>query len=84
MQAELEIQKLRDRVAQLEAQVAFPYRHLNVTFVPEPAANDDPGIIEQLKKGNKLGAIKLHREIFDSSPEQAITAVEEMKGRLGL
>ena len=84
MEVEFEVSKLRDRVVSLEAQVAFLYKHLGVTFVPEVGADDDPRIIEQLKKGNKLGAIKIYRELHDTGPEQARTAVEEMKGRLGL
>jgi len=84
MQPEIEIQKLSRRVIQLEAQVAFLYKHLGVEFVPEAAPNDDPRIIEQLKKGNKLEAIKLYREIFSAGPQDAIAAVNEMQGRLGL
>jgi hypothetical protein len=84
MQPEIEIQKLSKRIIQLEAQVAFLYKHLGVEFVPESAPTDDPRIIELLKKGDKLGAIKLHREIFSSGAQDAIAAINEMQGRLGL
>jgi hypothetical protein len=75
---------LRDRMIRLEGQVAFLYKHLGVTFVPEAAPGDDPRIIEQLKQGDLLGAIKIHREIHKSDFNAAKQAVEEMKGRLGI
>ena len=78
------IHNLSRRVIQLEGQVAFLYKHLGVEFVPESAPTDDPRIIELLKKGNKLDAIKLHREIYSSGAQDAIAAINEMQGRLGL
>ncbi len=80
---------LRDRIAHLEGQVAFLYRHLGVTFIPESAPGDDPRIIEVLKKGNLLEAIKVYREIHSTSTltigmDEARRGVEEIKGRLGI
>ncbi len=78
------IHNLSRRVIQLEGQVAFLYKHLGVEFVPESDPTDDPRVVELLKKGDKLGAIKLHREIYSSGPQDAIAAINEMQGRLGL
>ena len=79
------IHNLSHRLIQLEGQVAYLYKHLGVEFVPEsPAVTDDPRIVELLKRGNKLEAIKLHREIYSSGAQDAIAAVNEMQGRLGL
>ncbi len=75
-------QRLRDRVYKLQAQLDFLYQHLGITYVPE-AVPDDPRIVEQLKKGDLLGAIKVHRQIFNSDMETAREAVLEIKGRLG-
>ena len=75
---------LRDRTIKLEGQVAFLYKHLGVTFVPEAAPGDDPRIIEHLKKGDLLGAIKVHREIYETDFNSAKMAVEEIKGRLAI
>jgi ribosomal protein L7/L12 len=75
---------LRNRVIKLEGQVAFLYEHLGITFVPETQVTDDPRIIEQLQKGNLIEAIKIHRQLNDSSIEEAKKAVEEMQGRLGI
>jgi ribosomal protein L7/L12 len=84
MVSEQDLGKLRERVIKLEGQVAFLYKHLGVTFVPESALEDDPRIIEHLKKGNMIEAIKVHREINNSSLTEAKQAVEEIMGRLGI
>ncbi len=81
---EQEITELRQRLARLEGKVDFLYRHLGLTFVPEAAPGDDPRIIEALKKGKLLDAIRVHREIHGTDYESARAAVEEIQGRLGL
>jgi hypothetical protein len=89
MPTEHDITLMRERIARLEGQVAFLYRHLGVTFVPESSPNDDPRIIEALKKGNLLEAMKIYRQLFSNatvtiSADEARLAVEEIKGRLGI
>ena len=89
MQVELEVTKLRDRVIHLEAEVAFLYKHLGVTFVPESKPEDDPRIIAALQKGSLLEAMKIYRELHSNTSvtigaDEAKRAVEEIKGRLGL
>ena len=79
---EHEITELRERIAHLEGQVEFLFKHLGVTFVPEAAPGDDPRIIEQLKQGDLLGAVRIHREINKSDYITARQAVDEIKGRL--
>lgn len=81
---EYEVSALRQRIAHLEGQVAFLYKHLGVTFVPEPAPSDDPRIIAAIKKGDTLGAIKVYREIHEVGIEEARVGVDEIRGRLGL
>ncbi len=77
-------ERLRGHVFKLQAQVDFLYKHLGVSFVAETSPADDPRIIEQLKKGNILMAMKIHRELFNSDTNVAREAVLEMKGRLGI
>ncbi len=78
-----EWQRLRDRVYKLQAEVDFLYQHLGITFTPDTAL-DDPRIVELLKKGNILGAMKVHRELYNSDVGTAQEAVLEIKGRLGI
>ena len=84
MPTEQEYINLRNRLIHLEGEVAFLYKHLGVTFVAEPSLTDDPRIIEQLKKGNLLEAIRIHRELNNTNMADAKQAVEEIQGRLGL
>jgi ribosomal protein L7/L12 len=89
MYTDQDIALLRDRIVHLEGQVAFLYRRLGVTFVPEVAPGDDPRIIAAIKKGNLLEAIKLYREVHSTTTmtvglDEAKRAVEEIKGRLGI
>ena len=79
-----EVQQLRVRVAQLEAYVAFLYKHLGVTFVPETNPGDDPRVIELIKKGKMIDAIKIYRELSNTSLPDAKQAVEDMQRRLGI
>ncbi len=82
--SELEIVNLRKRVTHLEGQVAFLYKHLALTFEPEPEVTDDPRIVEQLKKSNFLGAIAEYRRLNNVDVDEAKRAVQEIQGRLGL
>ena len=89
MYTDQDIAALRDRIIHLEGQVAFLYRHLGVTFVPEAASGDDPRVIEAIKRGNLLEAIKVYREVYSTTTmtvglDEAKRAVEEIKGRLGI
>jgi ribosomal protein L7/L12 len=84
MVTEHDLTILRTRIVHLEGQVAFLYKHLGLTFVPEPSPEDDTRIIDALKKGNLLEAIKVYRELYNSDMVTAKQAVEEIQGRLGL
>jgi len=80
---------LRDRVIHLEGQLAYLYKHLGIAFTPESAPGDDPRVIEAIKGGNFLQAIKVYREVHSNSTitigmDEAKAAIEEIKGRLGI
>ena len=84
MVSDQDFSKMRDRVIQLEGQLKFLYKHLGVEFVPESAPQDDPKIIEALKKGNLLEAIKVYCGNHGVDYETGKAAVEEIKRRLGI
>jgi ribosomal protein L7/L12 len=79
-----EITTLRGRVSRLEARLEFLYKHLGVTFVEDTRQSDDPKVIAALRANNVFEAIKLYRTATSASLEEAKTAVEEMRGRLGI
>ncbi|MBK9923909.1 MAG: hypothetical protein IPP66_01330 [Anaerolineales bacterium] len=84
MVTDAEIGALRMRVLELEGQVAFLYQHLGVTYIPKPGPEADPRVIEQIKKGNLIEAIKIYRELSGSSLAEAKSAVEKVKAQLGM
>ena len=64
MVTETEIQQLRSRVNELEDRMKFLYRRLNIDYVDpnsDPALS--PQIQEALRRGNKIEAIKIYREL---------------------
>jgi ribosomal protein L7/L12 len=84
MVTDAEFGVLRMRVKELEGQVAFLYKHLGVTYIPEPGPEANPRVIEQIKKGNLIEAIKIYRELTDAGLAEAKSAVEQVKAQLGL
>lgn len=83
MLTDQDIMTLRRRVADLENRIEFLYRKLNMEYVEEPSLID-PKIVELLRKGNKIEAIKVYREVNDVGLAEAKQAVEEYQARLGL
>ena len=89
MTTDYDINLLRDRIVRLEDQLAFLYKHLGIALSSEAAPGDDPRIVDALKKGNTLEAIKVYRELYSSatvtvSLEEAKRAVEDIRRRQGL
>jgi ribosomal protein L7/L12 len=84
MISDQDLLQLKHRINLLEGQVSFLYKHLGIEFVPEVSTNDDPRIIELLKKGNKMDAIKIYREITNADLLNAKNAIEEIQKRLGV
>jgi len=79
-----EISLLRQRINRLEAQVELLYRHLGITFVEDSRDTDDPRIVAALRSNNMIEAIKLYRERTNVGLAEAKSAVEAMRGRLGI
>ncbi len=79
-----EIAILQSRISRLEAEVDFLYKHLRLTFSEDTSPNDDPRIIDALRKNNIIEAIKYYREITNTGLADAKAAVEEIRARRGL
>lgn len=57
-----EVFTLKQRVSKLERQVAALFAHLNVEYKDEPNSGVSPEIVELVRKGRKIEAIKRYRE----------------------
>lgn len=83
MPTEQDIIALRSRVAELERRLDFLYKKLGVEYIDNPGSIDSR-IIEILKRGNKIEAIKIYRELTDAGLAEAKQAVDSIEARLGL
>lgn len=81
MSAEIDIIQLRARVAELEQKVEFLYKKLGMEFSADPP-RIDPRIVDNIKKGNLIEAIKTYREIHDVGLAEAKAAVENIQRSL--
>ena len=61
------------RLHRIEAKLDAVIQHLNIVFDPNQAIN------KLRKKGDKIGAVKLHRSFFGSSLVDAKKSVEAME-----
>ena len=64
MVTETEVQQLRSRVNELEDRIKFLYRRLNIDYI-DPGSDPvlSPQIQDALRRGNKIEAIKIYREL---------------------
>ncbi len=85
MVTDAEFSQLRSKVFELEAQIQFLYKHFGLTYVPDTSYDDsrDAQVIELIKEGNLIGAIKAHREAYGSDLVTAKNAVEALRSRIG-
>ena len=83
MTIESEILALRARIAELESRVDFLHNHLGVAQ-GKNAGMAEARVIDMLKKGSKIEAIKIYREIYNCGLAEAKKAVESIESRLGL
>ncbi len=78
------IAALGERVAQLEEEVQFLMSHTHAPYVrttPEERQANLAAVIELVKKGKTMEAIKLYREKHPSTLQDAQKAVEELRSK---
>lgn len=80
MSTEIDLIQLRARVKELEERLKFIYDHLHIEYSDSPD-NKNAKVIELLKKGNKIGAIKVYREIYNVGLAEAKDAIDKMETR---
>jgi len=82
MSAEQEVVELRARVARLEARMEQLYAHLGLAYDEDPSLSEQQ-VLEPLRRGNMIEAIKVYREIHRVGLAEAKQAVEALRSRLG-
>lgn len=83
MTIETDVIVLKARVHELEEHIKYLYAHLNIAYFESPAAGDAK-IIEMLKSGRKIDAVRIYREMHNVGLADAKKAVDGMESRLGL
>ena len=81
---EADLAPLRARVNKLEGQLKYLYEKLNIEIGPEIHPPDDLNVVELIRKGKKIEAITMYRQVTRAGLAEAKNAVEEIQGRLGL
>jgi ribosomal protein L7/L12 len=82
MSVEQQLMEMSMRLARLEGEVQDLYRRLKIPYGDE-AAHTDERILEPLRRGNLIEAIKVYREIYNVGLAEAKQAVESMRTRDG-
>ncbi len=82
---ERELMEMRSRIIALEAKVEYLYQHLGISFVPTQAVDDArlQKVYDALVNKDYMGAIRVHREQFNSSLEEAKRAVDGLRAKMG-
>jgi ribosomal protein L7/L12 len=78
MVTETEIQLLRSRVNQLEDRLKYLYQRLNIEYA-DPGSDPvlSPQIQDALRRGNKIEAIKIYRELTGVGLAEAKDAIDK-------
>ena len=77
MVTEAEMQVLRSRINELEDRLKFLYRRLNIEYAdPNSDPVISPQIQDALRRGNKIEAIKIYRELTGVGLAEAKQAID--------
>jgi ribosomal protein L7/L12 len=85
MPTEAEFLALKSRVNELEDKLKLLYQRLHIDYM-DPNADPAlaPPVLEALRRGNKIEAIKLYRQLTEVGLAEAKQAIDEIEARLGL
>jgi hypothetical protein len=82
MSSDDEIARLRIRINELEDRIEFLYKKLGVEYFENPRMANAK-LAELLKRGSKLEAIKVYRELYNVGLAEAKAAVDKLEATLG-
>ena len=84
MITEADIQLLRSRINELEDRLNFLYRRLNIEYLdPNSDPTLSPQIQAALRRGNKIEAIKIYRELTGAGLAEAKEVIDRLESRFG-
>ena len=79
MVTEADVQLLKSRINELEDRLNFLYRRLNIEYMdPNSDPLFSPQIQDALRRGNKIEAIKIYRELTGVGLAEAKQAIERL------
>jgi ribosomal protein L7/L12 len=85
MPTEAEFLALKSRISELEDKLQFLYRRLNIDYTdPNADPARSPQIQDALRRGNKIEAIKIYRELTGVGLAEAKQVIDGLESRLGL
>ncbi len=80
MPTEAEFQLLQSRVRELEDRLEYLYKRLNISDAdPGEDPVRSPEIQAALRRGNKIEAIKIYRELTGAGLAEAKRAIDEIE-----
>lgn len=78
MVTEADFQLLRSRINELEDRLKFIYRRLNIEYAdPNSDPVLSPKVQEALRRGNKIEAIKIYRELTGTGLAEAKDVIDK-------
>lgn len=83
MPTEAEFLLLQSRVRELEDKLQFLYRRLNIDDADPNSTEPSPQIQAALRRGDKIGAIKIYRELTGVGLAEAKQAIDGIESKLG-
>lgn len=79
---EREILELKQRVARLETQLAYLLRSLGLGYPEPPAHEVSPEIVDLVRRGKKIEAIKRFRQETGAGLSDAKRVIDSLEQRL--
>ena len=73
-----EIAEIKTRLDKLEARLGFLYRHLGISTQETPGWQAAPALLDLLRNGDKIAAIKAFREETGASLKDAKEFIESL------
>ncbi len=85
MPTEAEFLALKSRISELEDKMQLVYRRFNIDYAdPNADPARSPQIQEALRRGDKIEAIKIYRQLTNAGLAEAKRAIDNLEANLGL